>query len=254
MTRRLASVKQLPGFRIHKKTWVSVEMCGSKRRNGEILLNFKTSRSWFLFKGVLNMCLFNLWNHVLKFASGGANEHHPPNARIPTWNLLNIDDTDMINMKFHRIQCVCVFFSLNDRRGDTWSNVNQNLIWKRIPDVYPNMMKRSYLKTQMFRFLGSSKLSFKYWCCQCLIEGESTVTLASNNCFQTKISKSMKRFPRYEFSSFLVGEWDLFTVLPENISLKKGGWLGDASASHTETSFVHGDVRVFSPPMPRCRK
>lgn len=122
--------------------------------------------------------------------------------------------------------CVCVFFSLNDRRGDTWSNVNQNLIWKRIPDVYPNMMKRSYLKTQMFRFLGSSKLSFKYWCCQCLIEGESTVTLASNNCFQTKISKSMKRFPRYEFSSFLVGEWDLFTVLPENISLKKGDDLG----------------------------
>lgn len=125
MTRRLASVKQLPGFRIHKKTWVSVEMCGSKRRNGEILLNFKTSRSWFLFKGVLNMCLFNLWNHVLKFASGGANEHHPPNARIPTWNLLNIDDTDMINMKFQRIQCVCVFLSHNDRRGDTWSNVNQ---------------------------------------------------------------------------------------------------------------------------------
>ncbi len=167
MTRRLASVKQLPGFGIHKNAGFLWRLLRKKTRNKLHDYDFKNQDIFsplICFKGgwtcACPNCLSKLWNHVLKFGSGGANAHYRPNARIPTLNLLDID------AEWHdpyEVSQDPVWFFPQKSKSDKWHMIQCYSIWsgKRIPDVYPNIMKRFVLLKPMLVKFRSSKLNIK---------------------------------------------------------------------------------------------
>ena len=155
MTRRLASVKQLPGFWIHKNAGFLWRLLRKKTRKKLHDYDFKNQDIFsqlICFKGgwtcACPNCLSKLWNHVLKFGSGGANAHYRPNARIPTLNLLDIDAECHDPYEVSR-DPVCFFLKHRIVTRDTWSNVIQSDLEKGFQMFTPNIMKRFSLKTNV---------------------------------------------------------------------------------------------------------